>query len=86
MFKFIFLVTAGLSAATLSAFAGDVPATGSTSQPQAAPMTMLKPAGETATRAMQSLPFEPTSSLNNNPYEVDCTRHHGQDKVVYYTN
>jgi hypothetical protein len=39
---------------------------------------------ETMTRALQSLPFEPTTSLNNNPYEVNCTRN--KKETVYYTN
>jgi hypothetical protein len=36
------------------------------------------------TRAMQSVPFEPKSSPNNNPYAVNCQR--GKAQTVYYTN
>jgi hypothetical protein len=54
--------------------------------PPASPAAAVSPAGEVQTRALQSLPFEPTSSVNDNPYETDCTRHRAKEQTVFYTN
>lgn len=50
---------------------------------KAAPPELIVPSA-VETKAMQSLPFEPKSSPNNNPYAVNCQRNKAQ--TVYYTN
>jgi hypothetical protein len=81
MFKLSFAAAGFLIAGAGFALAGDaVPATGLTQAP------VLKPVTDVQSKAVEVMPFEPASSQNHNPYEVNCTRSKAKDETVYYTN